>query len=109
MALARLLANLGGESVPAFNTPDKSKVSSTNEDHPAAQCRLDTYFAGAVCNVDWKIENSQTDANVGTCSGVGATLLQLFQHGNSAFSKMGARPGCWYSDSAAPAPLLGKN
>jgi hypothetical protein len=103
LALAKLLASLGNEAVPAFNTPDKSKVSKTNENHPAGQCRLDTYFAGAVCNVDPNIENSQTDDTVGVCTGVGATFLQAMKQGMKAYaSGLGQRPGCWYTDQAAP-------
>lgn len=48
-SLANLLAKLGGNQSPKFETPDPSKVSKTNTAHPAAQCRLDTYFAGALC------------------------------------------------------------
>lgn len=52
-SLADLLAALEGSKV-SFDTPDTSKVSTTNDDHPAAQCRLDTYVAGALCgNAKW--------------------------------------------------------
>lgn len=48
-SLANLLAVLGAENTPQFSTPDLSEVSATYEGHPAAQCRLDTYFGGALC------------------------------------------------------------
>ncbi|MES2855187.1 MAG: hypothetical protein V4692_04965 [Bdellovibrionota bacterium] len=103
LALSRLLASLNSEAVPNFNTPDKSKVGRTNENHPKGQCRLDTYFAGAVCNVDPNIETSQTDDTVGVCTGVGATFLQAMNKGMSAYTDgLGMRPGCWYSNVAAP-------
>lgn len=44
--LANVLAELGGEPMPSINTPDESVVSETYEDHPGAQCRLDTYYDG---------------------------------------------------------------
>ncbi|NBW81604.1 hypothetical protein EBR21_07605 [bacterium] len=49
MSLATLLSKLGNSSEPRFETPDDNKVSRTNDNHPAAQCRLDTYFQGALC------------------------------------------------------------
>ena len=77
--LAKILQDLGGESPVSFSTPDTSVVTQTNEDHPAAQCRLDTYFASALCTVSSDIELSDTSAKTGACT-TGA----------------GARPLCWY-------------
>lgn len=49
-SLAHLLSKLGNApTLPAFDTPDEKVVSRTNGNHPAAQCRLDTYFQGALC------------------------------------------------------------
>ena len=53
LALASLLATLGNQKKPSFETPDRTVVSKTNLMHPKAQCRLDTYYAGAVCNMKW--------------------------------------------------------
>ncbi|MES2855323.1 MAG: hypothetical protein V4692_05650 [Bdellovibrionota bacterium] len=104
LALARLLASLGGEKMPQFNTPDASKVTRTNENHPAGQCRLDTYFAGAVCDADITIDPSDTDEKVGSCVTGEASLLRAAKQGMSAFADgMGSRPACWYSDKV-PAP-----
>jgi hypothetical protein len=84
LALANLLATLGGEKTPDFATPDKSVVTSTFEEHPAAQCRLDTYYAAALCQVPFAADVSQTDALLNTCSQEkGATV--------------GFRPRCWYA------------
>jgi len=77
--IADILRDLGGSPAIAFNTPDKSVVSTTFEDHPEAQCRLDTYFASAVCEVSSDIEFSNTDATVGACmTGNGARSLCWF-------------------------------
>jgi hypothetical protein len=46
-SLADLLA--GGAGQTSYETPDTTQVSSTDHSHPAAQCRLDTYGAAAVC------------------------------------------------------------
>jgi hypothetical protein len=51
LSLATLLAKLRESPAPKFETPDPTIVESTFEDHPEAQCRLDTYLAGAVCTV----------------------------------------------------------
>ena len=37
--------------VPQFDSPDGAKVWHTVQNHPYPQCRLDTFFAGALCNV----------------------------------------------------------
>jgi hypothetical protein len=44
--LAKALASMGGEQVPSRPGPVLKQVKVTNCDHPAAQCRLDTYDAG---------------------------------------------------------------
>lgn len=68
---------------PEFGTPSASQVSATNHQHPLAQCRLDTYFAGAICTVSPKIEFSLTEGRTGACNQeVGAPF--------------GYRPRCWY-------------
>ncbi|MEY3902961.1 MAG: hypothetical protein RL189_2267 [Pseudomonadota bacterium] len=48
-SLALLLSKLGNSAEPSFETPDAKKVARTNDNHPAAQCRLDTYFQAALC------------------------------------------------------------
>ncbi len=83
-ALARLLGSLGGSRMPEFDTPDPSKVSETKDAHPAAQCRLDTYYSGGLCDKDLREEVSQVDPIPGTC-----TQEKGF--------KMGYRPRCWYA------------
>lgn len=52
-SLGNLLAALGGQSEPNYDTPDKSVVRVTDQNHPKAQCRLDTYLAGARCLKGW--------------------------------------------------------
>jgi hypothetical protein len=54
-SLASLLAALGGTRAD-FSTPDKSVVKVTNNAHPAGQCRLDTYTAGAICTKEWDVK-----------------------------------------------------
>jgi len=52
-SLADLLASLSYGKKPDFETPDKTEVRKTSTYHPKAQCRLDTFLAGAVCDKKW--------------------------------------------------------
>lgn len=93
LALARLLASLGGSSMPKFETPDTNKVKRTDEAHPEAQCRLDTYFAGAICKADMMIDFDSKDVKVGACN----------------TPEVGSRPGCWYAEPSTTPPDNGGN
>ena len=68
---------------PEFDTPDKKVVSATNHNHPQGQCRLDTYFAGALCDVSINEDVHASDATIGTCN-------------RSTGHSAGTRPLCWY-------------
>lgn len=67
----------------SFSTPDQIQVETTYNGHPQAQCRLDTYFAGAVCNVPHDEDFSPDNALVGACA-------------EEKGDKLGVRPHCWY-------------
>ena len=84
MSLANLFRALRNQTVAMrFDTPDRSIVTKTNDNHPDSQCRLDTYYAGAICTVAKEADVSATDATVGTCNvSTGQTL--------------GIRSTCWY-------------
>ncbi|OQW52794.1 MAG: hypothetical protein A4S09_08090 [Proteobacteria bacterium SG_bin7] len=84
-SLGRLLAVLGGQEMPEFDTPDSTVVTKTNHAHPAAQCRLDTYFHGALCTVDWNQDMDEEDPNVGACK----------------VSEVGGRRACWFKEPSA--------
>jgi len=68
---------------PEFHTPAANVVASTQDQHPAAQCRLDTFFQGALCEVSDGVDVSPDDEVVGTCHGL---------NGQS----VGLRPACWF-------------
>lgn len=85
--VSKLLAKLGNEPVPSFSTPDTDEVLQTSDAHPAAQCRLDTYIAGAICPVGWNdglIPKDEQTANLYSC-----TEANNF--------KIGIRPKCWFA------------
>lgn len=86
-SVATLLAVLGRETMPDFDTPDQSTVRKTQDSHPRAQCRLDTMVAGAVCPKDWNhnsISNSEIESMDSTCFRSEGFTIQ-------------ARPRCWYA------------
>jgi hypothetical protein len=85
--LANLFGALGKSGAPIPDTPDRNEVGQTNDRHPAAQCRLDTYIQGALCDIDHNTDLSQSDAKVGACN-------------RSDSYATGIRPLCWYAPSA---------
>lgn len=87
MSVAKLFQSLRGSSVePKFETPDTSVVTRTNDNHPATQCRLDTYFQGALCEVDHHTDVSNDSEVTGTCHA-------------SERHRVGLRPACWFKPS----------
>lgn len=66
-----------------FNKPDLSVVLKTTHSHPKAQCRLDTYFAAALCDIDMNIDLDNANPRIGACNRIDD------QH-------QGARSLCWY-------------
>ena len=87
--LAEVLNRLAeGQTPVSFTTPDTHVVSSTDDSHPEAQCRLDTYFAGALCDKDLGQKLSDKDVLVGTCN-------------SSQGLKIGIRPLCWFKPGKA--------
>jgi hypothetical protein len=83
MSVANLFASMRSKPGPQFETPDRSKVSTTNHSHPDYQCRLDTYFQAALCEVDYRENVSQSNEVTGTCHGANG-------------HRIGLRPACWF-------------
>ena len=71
---------------PKFDTPDPKQVSSTSHNHPATQCRLDTYFQGALCEKSFNEDFTADSEVTGAC------------HGSTGHS-VGLRPRCWFKPS----------
>jgi hypothetical protein len=79
----KFFASLEKTSEPSFETPDKSIVTLTEDKHPHAQCRLDTYLQGAICNKPIHDDLSEEDESVGACHELNGDT-------------MGLRPSCWF-------------
>ena len=84
LALGRLLSAVMSEKTQvSFTTPDRSVVATTFDEHPMAQCRLDTFFEASLCDHGFSEVVSQTDPNTGVCS---------VRNGD----QIGNRPLCWF-------------
>jgi hypothetical protein len=86
-SLGSLMASISEGDPVKFNTPDTSVVKRTYDEHPAAQCRLDTYFSGILCDKSYDQDTDYNDPIVGTC---------IARDGY----KVGVRPLCWYKPGA---------
>ncbi|MEK6555721.1 MAG: hypothetical protein AABZ31_10800 [Bdellovibrionota bacterium] len=94
--LGMVLSSLNSEpAVPAIGELDKSIVKRTQNFHPKAQCRVDTYFNGAVCNRRTDSKVSDTDYRAGSCEKVDGYTF-------------GFRPRCWFAPADADPVLLDK-
>lgn len=82
-SLGMVLGDLNGNPKVDFSTPDKTVVSRTDYKHPEAQCRLDTYLSGALCDKAVSLDVSDKNPIDGTC---------IKRDGYTE----GVRPLCWY-------------
>jgi hypothetical protein len=89
-SLAHLLSQLGGGGVPQFGTPDTRVVPKTSTSHPAGQCRLDTYFAGALCKAKFRVGFIPGKGNP---NGQDSKYAEFEMLGGSCDN----RPRCWYA------------
>lgn len=83
--LFQVLSNL--PKAPDFATPDQTRVTTTNHSHPKSQCRMDTYYAGSLCDKDYLDDVSNSDENMGVCTTANG-------------DKVGTRPLCWFKPKA---------
>jgi hypothetical protein len=88
LSLANLFRALRNQTKELkHDTPDPKVVTATDDNHPASQCRLDTYFNGALCDKGAYDDVSDTDFNQGTCN-------------RAERAVEGLRPLCWYKPAA---------
>lgn len=82
-ALSRVSAVVRRTDPPQFETPDLAIVVQNYENHPLPQCRLDSFYQGALCPQNFTEAVSQEDELKGTCHP---------QNGD----RTGIRPLCWF-------------
>ena len=97
-SLGDLLAALSNQTVN-YDKPDKSVVRRTVNSHPAAQCRLDTYIAGALCG------SSKWDYNLIPGKDMRQKEAQDEAYSHSCPVGAGARPKCWFAEVPSSKPL----
>lgn len=95
-SLARVLASLGGEKDVRFDQPSRVAVQVTDNSHPDAQCRLDTYFQGALCRAPFQQSMNFSNIRDGAC--VPENLAGLIGGG--------VRPVCWFHPKLYERPEL---
>ncbi len=79
------LADLLSNGSARFETPSKVVVKKTMNSHPPGQCRLDTYLAGALCEVSFDLQNIPKDEKES------AKVSCLESKGQKGF-----KPHCWF-------------
>lgn len=94
-SLADLLGALGESSV-SYTTPDTSVVTTTNNDHPEAQCRLDTYMAGALCTQAFDSSVIPGKASISRNGMDAERDSALYSCTASNNFTVGKRPACWF-------------
>ncbi|MBL7542503.1 MAG: M48 family metalloprotease [Bdellovibrionaceae bacterium] len=96
-SLGTVLANLAKTPKPSLHTPSTKIVATTFLRHPEAQCRLDTYFQGAICTTGWNDHvipgRKQPGGKTGIAAEKQAAMASCTK--TSGFS-VGLRPTCWY-------------
>jgi hypothetical protein len=93
VSLANLLGTLEGSTVN-LDTPDTSVVTTTDNEHPAAQCRLDTYVASALCGSS-KWNDALIPGKRFANRNSKAAQTEAFAH--SCVTGVSARPKCWFA------------
>jgi hypothetical protein len=100
-SLARLLATPEKGEKPSFATPSLESVARTSRRHPKAQCRLDTYFEGALCTENRDpsiIPGKRLAGYVGNFFNRRAERQAAAQSCHTAEGYFdGVRPRCWFA------------
>lgn len=96
-SLANLLAKLGNQGAPDFSKPDMTVVKKTDDNHPKAQCRLDTYYQGALCGKPFEISVIPgKDHPSGQQSPEAEQEAEKYSCGGVYLKDVGIRPNCWF-------------
>lgn len=85
-SVAKLLGQFDANKNIDFTTPDQTVVTKMFDKHSNGQCRLDTYFNGALCDKSFTENFSEKNTIDGAC---------IKRDGYT----LGMRPLCWYKPS----------
>ena len=85
-----------------FDNHDETVVDVTNSKHPDAQCRLDTFMSGALCDAEWnhaiipgkRLEDSNSvEAEIESST---VTCTRNYFTDAQDDIENGVRPNCWF-------------
>lgn len=92
-AMAAMLAGPQGEK-PELDSPDYKRLSYTDQRHPKAQCRLDTYIAGSMCDLG----ETNFDFDDKTAKSKLTTDFLCNERTATSDVKVEKRPKCWFNE-----------
>lgn len=96
LAGEHLLAVLTAGARLALTTPDAAVAAETFfSAYPGAQCRIDTYFRGALCAAEWDLNHIPGFALLPR-NGLAAEREAMNVSCHRGRRPEGARPACWY-------------
>lgn len=96
-SLGTVLASLSKKPAPLLHTPSTKVAKATDLRHPEAQCRLDTYFQGAICPTGWNDAVIPGRKQPGGKTGIAAEKQAAMASCSKASGySVGLRPTCWY-------------
>jgi hypothetical protein len=79
---------------PRFETPDKHVLDVTNQLHPLAQCRLDTFLAGSLC----ELEDSTVTFEEKILGDKLTTDFKCTETVDGQLVQVDKRPKCWFNE-----------
>jgi hypothetical protein len=90
-SLATFFARADLKTKPEFDKSNPTKLAFTFDLHPEAQCRLDTYMAGALCDREDVSSEKLLTERLTTDSLCNEVI-------DGAAAKTEKRPGCWFNE-----------
>jgi hypothetical protein len=95
VAAERLIAALSRDMALSLTTPDtRVAVATIYSGYPQPQCRIDTYYRGALCGADWDFALIPGRAH--PLNGIDAETEAHLYSCHESRQPAAARPACWY-------------
>lgn len=96
-SLGSFFASLAKIPEPNLNSPDNTIINETIPGYPSPQCRLDTFFQGAICPAHFDLNIIPgADALSGKESPEAEFEAAKYSCTKSTGYSIGLRPACWY-------------
>lgn len=93
-SLASFLGLQSEGKQPRFETPDKHVLDVTDQLHPIAQCRLDTFLAGSLC----ELEDSSVRFEEKILGDKLTTDFKCTETIDGQLVQVDKRPKCWFNE-----------